>query len=84
MTNKGSLSETFVADVTYKGAVVEGMIEQRQVTVAGGETVTQTFLWDTTGVPLGPYIIKVTLPKSTFEYERYTGDQEALTVVTIV
>lgn len=84
MTNKGSLSETFVANVTYKSALAEGMIEQRQVTVPGGENVTQTFLWDTDDLPLGPYIIKVTLPKSTFEYERYTTDQEALTVVTIV
>lgn len=84
ITNYGDLSETFVVNVTYKGEFAEGIVEQRLVTVAAETTAPETFSWDTTSLPLGPYIIKVTLPVLTYEYPRDTGNQEDLTVVTIV
>ncbi len=84
ITNKGSLSETFVASVTYKGELAEGIIEERPMTLAPGDIVTETFVWDTDALPLGPYILKATLPTPTYELPRTTPDQEDLAVVYIV
>jgi hypothetical protein len=83
ITNNGDLSETFVTKVHYKSELAEEIIEEREVTVAAGVTATETFVWNTDSLPLGTYIVKVTLPVSTYEYPRDTGDQEDIAVVFI-
>lgn len=84
VTNKGELDETFDITVLYKGEFASGTISVRTVTLQPGESRIETFTWDTTGLPLGTYIIKARVPACTYEWPKDLVDQEVLTVVYII
>lgn len=85
VTNKGTLEETFTITLSYTGqGGLYGVIEQRTLTIAGGDWSLETFTWNTDALPLGPYIIKATLTVLTYELPRHIADNEVLTVVSIV
>ena len=85
VTNKGSIDETFVITISYTGqGGLYGVIEQRILTLNPGEWSLETFTWNTDALPLGPYIIKATLPVLTYEMPRVITDNEGLIVVSIV
>lgn len=85
ITNKGTMDETFTIKVSYTGqGGLFGIIEQRTITLAAGTSRIETFTWNTDALPLGPYIVKATLPVLTYELPKHTADNEGLTVVYIV
>jgi PKD repeat protein len=83
MTNIGELNETVVLTVSYVGAGgVTGIIDERLVTLLVGETITETFSWDTPStLDLGPYLIVGTLPH--LAYETAVGDNSYNTRIYI-
>ncbi len=76
-TNEGAMSETFAVHIFYKNVTIEDI----EVTLNPGEWQVVTTTWDTTGVPLGPYVLKAELPL--LAYEREATDQSDYFVVHV-
>jgi hypothetical protein len=55
VTNQGTYTETFKVTVFANAT----SITSQNVTLSIGNSATTTFVWNTTGVPYGSYIIKV-------------------------
>ncbi len=71
------MSETFAVHIFYKNVTIEDI----EVTLNPGEWQVVTTTWDTTGVPLGPYVLKAELPL--LAYEREATDQSDYFVVHV-
>jgi len=78
----GNYDETFDITVTYKGLTMSGLVEKRTVTLKQQEKRTETFTLDTSGLDLGPYLIKADLTILTFEED--TLDNSGKCLITLV
>jgi len=78
----GHFVEPFTITVTYKGLTTSGTIEVRSTELAGLEIRTETFTFDTTSLPAGPYLIRATQSVLTFEMD--TLDNTGSCLVNVI
>jgi PKD repeat protein len=77
VTTEGAMQETFNIAITYKDVT----IDEIPVTLDPGEFQVKTTTWDTTGVPLGAYVVNAELPL--LAYERDATDQSDYVVIRV-